>query len=1006
MITNTSATSGGDLKYLTDNISEADRYYRITPSFNSTGNKISFVIPENKKFIFIRATVIPEQVVSNNSYCYADIKFGDQVIDTIFYDYRLTNSTKQIESIDSHYIHGDGERKLEINITHISESSHAILIGFFEDTISHLPNKIEDVSAVEISPDDIKLTWIAPLDNGGKPIQNYRIQRTSTVTNNVPTGFTNSNDTYSPTETSEDNLTFDDTTLADNTTYYYKIFPRTSEGLANDAIIVSATTEIDHPGIPLNISAESISSSSIRISWEANEDSGGVSVSGYLIERSTSESSGYTVLVADTGNENTSYLDTELVPPQTYYYRLKTINSSNKLSLAYSTPVNAEAKYLPPTNARNTVYSNPKSVLIEWDSSLDINSQTVTGYKIERSTNDILFIVLVANTNSQRTNYTDSAVSGNKVYYYKVSVIANSVTSPASNSTRASIPFSVPSAPRNLAASSLSNDKVFLTWEHPTENGGLPISSYVIQRSESIGFPNGSSGNQFEQTNTPALAIMGQAVITNDISINTANAVTVGAVSVEVSITHSWRGDIEVVLVAPNGVSFILKNIDFSDSADDVIETYSGNIFNKLIGINSKGAWTLKVRDGYSAADHGTLDSWKLTIDPALESLNETTVASDLEEYTVTGLSAVTQYFFRMYAITSVGNGDFSSTANATTQKSIFGNGADGSLTIAANATVNLTGNKQYSSITIETGGTLNINAAIVRCTGTYTQNGTGKIIATQTGCPGGMGGVTGGGIGGRDRYSGTVVTLPDSIPASSRPAVSAIAPVLTPPTTAVSCTDDVVASSLLSNIQILEQFDTKFINDVNGGMGSDGTAAATSGTGGAVGNRYIFNGSAPGYLLGGGGNGGNGGTAAQGVDGVIGGGKFAFIVNTIASTITIEAKGSVGNNGKQGTGQAGTSGTYGVHVRSGNSSGNGANGTAASSTGTNGSKGSQGGIVYLVYQSIPNQLEINDLIDVTGGLGGFNGSVAGASTVLTTTRADTGPNGILVSGRASSLLS
>ena len=750
--------------------------------------------------------------------------------------------------------------------------------------------------------------------------------------------------------------------------------------------------------------AEKISSSSARITWESNPDTGGVELTGYLIERSLLPTSGFTILSADTENVNTTYLDTRLVPNTRYYYRLKAINSDAKKSLIYSEIVDVLVDYLPPTNLRNSISSDNKTVLIEWDESIDVNNQLVTGYKIERSLDNSIFNELSSNTNSQRTNYTDTTVDGNKVYYYRVSVIASGITSPPSTSTIVVIPLRIPSAPRNFVADSQSADKIKLSWDIPLDNGGLPISNYILQRSKSIGFPDGSTANTFEKTNSPNTAISGETLITNTITVSAAQTAIIGSVQVDVNIMHTWRGDVEIVLIAPNGESITLKNVDFTDNADNIIETYDGNLFNNLIGLNSQGAWELKVRDAYGAADQGTLISWKLTIAPALESLVNMSIGSNLLEYDDTGLVSTTLYYYRIRAVTPTGEGDFSTTQNAVTQQNIFGDGSDGALTIPANTTATVTGSKQYTSITIEDGGILATNSALIRCSGNYTENGTGKIVVSKTGCRGGIGGITTGGIGGKDPYAGRSLTIRTDRGQQASDVIPKVPAVLTPPTSAVSCTDDEVAANLLNDLVLFSQFKSKFTNFIKGGKGSDGSAAAVSGNGGNNGSRATYNGSAPGYLLGGGGNGGNGGTAAQGADGVIGGGKVALILKTIVNSIRVECIGNTGNNGKKGTAQAGTAGGSGTRVRN-STSGSGTAGSSASTAGTLGSKGSDGGIVYVVYSVLPDTFDLETDIDVSGGLGGFNGNPSTSSTPVSTTRAASGNEGIVVISSSTTLL-
>ncbi|WP_424211702.1 M4 family metallopeptidase [Streptomyces sp. BI20] len=80
------------------------------------------------------------------------------------------------------------------------------------------------------------------------------------------------------------------------------------------------------------------------------------------------------------------------------------------------------------------------------------------------------------------------------------------------------------------------------------------------------------------------------------------------ALSVDVNIVHTYRGDLQIDLVAPNGTLYRLKNTSTSDSADNVVATYTVN----ASAVAANGVWKLRVADKY-AADTGYINSWKLT---------------------------------------------------------------------------------------------------------------------------------------------------------------------------------------------------------------------------------------------------------------------------------------------------------------------------------------------------------------------------------------------------------
>ena len=92
--------------------------------------------------------------------------------------------------------------------------------------------------------------------------------------------------------------------------------------------------------------------------------------------------------------------------------------------------------------------------------------------------------------------------------------------------------------------------------------------------------------------------------------------VTVGSVAVAVDITHPFRGDLKVELVAPSGVATTLYDgvrEGINPEANLVGEL---PVSTELQGQRAKGTWQLRVGD-YERGDAGTLNSWTLTVTPA-----------------------------------------------------------------------------------------------------------------------------------------------------------------------------------------------------------------------------------------------------------------------------------------------------------------------------------------------------------------------------------------------------
>jgi subtilisin family serine protease len=78
---------------------------------------------------------------------------------------------------------------------------------------------------------------------------------------------------------------------------------------------------------------------------------------------------------------------------------------------------------------------------------------------------------------------------------------------------------------------------------------------------------------------------------------------------VAVNIVHTYRGDLVIDLVAPDGTAYRLKNSSYFDGADNVNTTYTVNLGSEA----ANGTWALRVRDVY-AQDTGYLNTWTLTL--------------------------------------------------------------------------------------------------------------------------------------------------------------------------------------------------------------------------------------------------------------------------------------------------------------------------------------------------------------------------------------------------------
>ncbi|GAA3370682.1 hypothetical protein GCM10020367_18270 [Streptomyces sannanensis] len=111
----------------------------------------------------------------------------------------------------------------------------------------------------------------------------------------------------------------------------------------------------------------------------------------------------------------------------------------------------------------------------------------------------------------------------------------------------------------------------------------------------------------FENTTDVAIPDGGAAAF-SDVNVTGIAGKAPRALKVDVDIKHTWRGDLVIDLVAPDGTLYRLKDSNINDSADDVLATYTVNASKKT----ANGTWKLKVQDVFRG-DSGFINSWKLT---------------------------------------------------------------------------------------------------------------------------------------------------------------------------------------------------------------------------------------------------------------------------------------------------------------------------------------------------------------------------------------------------------
>jgi Fibronectin type III domain len=287
------------------------------------------------------------------------------------------------------------------------------------------------------------------------------------------------------------------------------------------------TTVAQTPSAPSGLTATAVSSAGIELAWTDNADS----ETGFKIERGT-DGVNFTE-IGTTAANTAAYSDTGLSASTTYYYRVAATNSAG--DSPYSNIANA-ATQAPAATAP----AAPTSLLATAESSTGIdltwtdNADSETGFKVERSTNNVSF-TLIATTAADATSYSDTGLTASTTYYYRVAATnsaGDSAYTNTANATTQAPPITIPAAPSSLLATAPSCTAIDLSWtDNSSDETGFTIERSTDDVSFALLATVGPNTTNYTDTGlTPVTKYYYRVAATNSAGdstySNTANATT------------------------------------------------------------------------------------------------------------------------------------------------------------------------------------------------------------------------------------------------------------------------------------------------------------------------------------------------------------------------------------------------------------------------------------------------------------------------------------------------
>eukprot|EP00163_Fabomonas_tropica_P018809 TRINITY_DN3319_c0_g1_i2.p1 TRINITY_DN3319_c0_g1~~TRINITY_DN3319_c0_g1_i2.p1 ORF type:complete len:2244 (-),score=420.27 TRINITY_DN3319_c0_g1_i2:218-6949(-) len=237
------------------------------------------------------------------------------------------------------------------------------------------------------------------------------------------------------------------------------------------------------PSVPRSVRTATVGATLVSLVWDAPLDGGGYTVTDYEIWHTVAGTASKLVSVS-----GTSYDLQNLTPDTVYTYTVRAVNPDG-----ISTDSNVvSVKTLPAGTVQGMAAPLVSSIVpdgmtLAWSPPLDPGGSTILRYEvfIDHAAPNTQVDIKVASLLPSQRSYVIRSLQPSKQYRVKVRCISSSVPSPQVDSPVVQVNTLAPSAPYPVplpAFAAIYTRTAFMTWEAPFSTGGSPITGYKVYR--------------------------------------------------------------------------------------------------------------------------------------------------------------------------------------------------------------------------------------------------------------------------------------------------------------------------------------------------------------------------------------------------------------------------------------------------------------------------------------------------------------------------------------------
>jgi titin len=235
-------------------------------------------------------------------------------------------------------------------------------------------------------------------------------------------------------------------------------------------------TPVVAPGAP-SLTSATPGNGQVQLAWSPPSDDGGGTITDYVINEYQGSGATGSPTRIDVGSANLSKTISGLTNGQEYTFTVQAVNSAGDGGASNS--MSATLVTVPGAPSLSSATPANGQVQLSWSAPND-GGAPVQHYVIYEwvGTDTSGPPSSVIETTDASTSYTVGQLTNGRSYSFAVAAV-NSVGTGSASSSLSAIPVTEPAAP-TLTSATPGNGQVVLSWSAPADDGGSPVTDYVI----------------------------------------------------------------------------------------------------------------------------------------------------------------------------------------------------------------------------------------------------------------------------------------------------------------------------------------------------------------------------------------------------------------------------------------------------------------------------------------------------------------------------------------------